>query len=262
MTSLWSCLPIHTKHSYFENFEFFRNANDLHKSLTIYLVEEGSFEYKISGGELGVASKNQAVICPPNLNFHKKVKEKVTMHIIYLFFENAVKLPSGKFNFDESGRILENLNKLRLLLCQNDVPTENYRKHLIMDIWFTFLSNFETPYTQYNNKHTDNLFLEMANYINDNLDASLEKVAKAFNCSRVAINNRFRKNTGKSVGGYIQEVRIKKACKLLEETDYPLRYIAPNCGFSNEYYLSSIFTKLTGISPGKYRKSFYIKDKK
>ena len=99
----------------------------------------------------------------------------------------------------------------------------------------------------------------MVNYINNNLDASLEKIAKAFNCSRVAVNNRFRKNTSKSVGEYIQQARIKMACKLIEETDYPFRYIAPICGFSNEYYFSSMFTKTTGIAPGKYRKKFLSK---
>ncbi|MBR2322198.1 MAG: helix-turn-helix transcriptional regulator [Clostridia bacterium] len=257
--SLWNNLVTSRKHSYFENFEFFRNANDLNNFLTIYLVEKGSFNYKIGSEKWDTVCEKQAVICPPNVNFSKVVNEKITMHIIRLGFDDTKKLPSGKFSFDGGGRILENLNKLRLLICQHDLPTENLRRHLIDDIWYTFLAEIESPYIKYENKPSDNLFLEMVNYVNDNLDASLEKIANAFNLSRVAVNNRFRKNTGKSVGSYVQEMRVKRACKLIEQTDYPFRYIAPACGFSNEYYFSATFTKLTGISPGKYRKKFLQK---
>lgn len=256
MNSLWSCLPNNLKHSYFENFEFFRNANDFHKLVSIYLVENGSFEFKIGNGEWDVVSKNQAVICPPYVNFSKKVKEKVTMHIVYFSIESSETLPTGKFDFDF--RISDDLKNLKLLACQNDIPTENYRKHLISDIWFNFLSKIQSPYTEYKTHSSDGLFIEMINFIDGNLDTSLDNLAKAFNTSRVAVNNRFRKNTGKSVGNYIQELRIKKACKLIEETNYPLKYIAPACGFSNEYYFSSVFTKITGITPAKYRKKFLL----
>lgn len=254
MTSIWANVPINHNHSYFEKFKFFRNANDFNNCYTVYLLEKGSFKYKIGGDFWQELGENQAVICPPNVNFSKVVITPVTMHILYLSFKTEINLLPQKINYSSSVRISDNLDKLRSLLCQADIPIENYKNHLINDVWYDLLSLIENPFAEYKSKIADNLFLEMANFISDNLDTSLDGVAKAFNCSRVAVNLRFKRNTGKSVGSYIQEVRIKKACKLIKETDYPLKYIAPACGFSNEYYFSSVFKKYTGETPANYRK--------
>jgi AraC-like DNA-binding protein len=56
----------------------------------------------------------------------------------------------------------------------------------------------------------------------------------------------------------LTEERLKHVEQLLIESDLPLRKIAEMSGFSNEYYLSTVFKKYHGISPGQKRK--IIKD--
>lgn len=56
----------------------------------------------------------------------------------------------------------------------------------------------------------------------------------------------------------LTEERLKHVEQLLRESDLPLRKIAEMCGFRNEYYLSTVFKKYCGISPGQKRK--IIKD--
>ena len=43
--------------------------------------------------------------------------------------------------------------------------------------------------------------------------------------------------------------------KLLVETDYPLKRIAEIAGFEHVEYLSVVFKRLSGSSPGVYRKN-------
>ena len=52
----------------------------------------------------------------------------------------------------------------------------------------------------------------------------------------------------------LTEERMKHVDQLLSESNLPLRIIAEMSGFRNEYYLSTVYKKYHGISPGKKRK--------
>ena len=52
----------------------------------------------------------------------------------------------------------------------------------------------------------------------------------------------------------LTEERMKHVDQLLSESNLPLRKIAEMSGFRNEYYLSTVYKKYHGISPGKKRK--------
>ncbi len=67
----------------------------------------------------------------------------------------------------------------------------------------------------------------------------------------------FKKETGKRFVEYITEYRIRKARNLLESTSLKLNEIALRTGFSNSYYFSLTFKKITGSSPSDYRNSHY-----
>jgi len=53
----------------------------------------------------------------------------------------------------------------------------------------------------------------------------------------------------------IVEERIARVKQLLERSDLPLGAIARRTGFAHVEYLSSLFKKRTGVSPGKFRRS-------
>ena len=66
----------------------------------------------------------------------------------------------------------------------------------------------------------------------------------------------FKKNCGAGFVEYLNRVRTNKACYLLRETDYQIRDIASECGFSSISNFNKQFRKSEGVSPGFYRAQF------
>lgn len=84
----------------------------------------------------------------------------------------------------------------------------------------------------------------------------LSDIAAAVNLSPVYFHNIFTGATGISPHDYLIQCRISAAKRLLWDTGYSMDRIAEECGFGCQQYLSKIFKKETGITPGKYRKEF------
>lgn len=71
--------------------------------------------------------------------------------------------------------------------------------------------------------------------------------------SKEYLSKSFHREVGLTPSVYLQRYRIKQARSLLETTTLSLRAVAELTGFSDEFYLSRVFKKLTGVSPGAYR---------
>lgn len=63
----------------------------------------------------------------------------------------------------------------------------------------------------------------------------------------------FKKNTGKTIGEYINERKISEAKRLLRATDQSLVEISDTLGFSSQSYFHRVFKRLTGYTPTEYR---------
>lgn len=62
----------------------------------------------------------------------------------------------------------------------------------------------------------------------------------------------FRKERGRSPMDMLAEIRMEHAKRLLLTSDRPLRQIAQAVGYSSEFYFSSRFKQVTGLSPSAY----------
>lgn len=78
-------------------------------------------------------------------------------------------------------------------------------------------------------------------------------ISKDMFLSQSYVSRRFHSETGETLSGYINRVRIENAKKLLTGSDVPVSSIAINVGFSDPNYFSRVFKKREGISPEKYR---------
>ena len=56
--------------------------------------------------------------------------------------------------------------------------------------------------------------------------------------------------------GFINELRIGRACRLLAETDYPITEIAFSCGFPNLANFNRQFLRLKIMPPREWRRQF------
>jgi LacI family transcriptional regulator len=72
--------------------------------------------------------------------------------------------------------------------------------------------------------------------------------------SRSVLEKKLRRFLGRSPQAEIRRVQVAKIRQLLLETDFPLKKIAELTGFEHVEYLCVVFKRLTGESPGGYRK--------
>jgi LacI family transcriptional regulator len=80
----------------------------------------------------------------------------------------------------------------------------------------------------------------------------LEKV----HMSRAALEKRFRKHLNRSPKQEIRRIRLERIKELLVETDLTLERIAELSGFEHPEYMSVLFKRETGQTPGRYRNQF------
>ncbi|MDF2941916.1 MAG: hypothetical protein K0S01_774 [Herbinix sp.] len=64
----------------------------------------------------------------------------------------------------------------------------------------------------------------------------------------------FKEVTGLSMNGYLLELRMQHAKKLLLTSDQTLEQLANEVGIHDVYYFTKLFKKSEGITPGKYRR--------
>jgi LacI family transcriptional regulator len=93
---------------------------------------------------------------------------------------------------------------------------------------------------------------EIRNHCCENPD--LSEVARHCGLSLRVMQQRFRDLLGHSPGEELRRHRLERVKTLLRETTDTLDEIADGCGFANANNLCEHFKKMTGGSPGAYRK--------
>ncbi|WP_337101108.1 AraC family transcriptional regulator [Paenibacillus sp. YIM B09110] len=97
----------------------------------------------------------------------------------------------------------------------------------------------------------------MTSYLHLNLSESLtvEDMARRANLSPSRFRTVFKQQFGQPPHQYLLQLRLRHACELLEQTDYPLHTVADYCGFADLHHFAKSFKGEIGQAPGAYRKS-------
>jgi AraC family transcriptional regulator len=98
-------------------------------------------------------------------------------------------------------------------------------------------------------------------YIAANLegDLTISQLAKVASLSRFHFARAFKAAVGQSPHQYVSVHRLERAKELLVRGDQPLLEIAIALNFSSQANFTRAFHKGTGMTPGRYRRS-YIKE--
>jgi len=112
-----------------------------------------------------------------------------------------------------------------------------------------FYYAFEKAHSEIEGSHS--LQEKVVNYIHSNYhrDLKLDEVADIANFSSYYFSKWFKKNFHKNFSEYIQELRVNRAQKLLDQTDLSVKEVSYRTGFNDPNYFSRIFKKITGRNP-------------
>ncbi|MBQ9135569.1 MAG: helix-turn-helix transcriptional regulator [Lachnospiraceae bacterium] len=98
-------------------------------------------------------------------------------------------------------------------------------------------------------------------FINENFCESItvEKLAEITHLSKSYFMDRFKQAAGVGAVEYLIQLRIKKACELLVNTEKTTAEIAFECGFRNLSNYNRQFKRIVGCTPNEYRRTFCYK---
>jgi len=82
---------------------------------------------------------------------------------------------------------------------------------------------------------------------------SIADVAQRFGYSKGYFFRSFKQRTGLSPAAYLTRLRIENAVKLLKHSSLKMSRIANLCGYTDAFYFSRIFSKVTGRAPSSIR---------
>jgi RpiB/LacA/LacB family sugar-phosphate isomerase len=92
-------------------------------------------------------------------------------------------------------------------------------------------------------------------YVKENIekDLSVTEMAQVVGMSQYYFSKLFKMSTGTTPHQYVMRQRVERAQELLREGGAALVEVATNVGFETQSHFTSVFRRLVGITPKKFR---------
>lgn len=82
---------------------------------------------------------------------------------------------------------------------------------------------------------------------------TLDDIARSANYSPSHFGQLFLRHTGCTPLHYFNQLKIQRACQLLDFTDARIKEIAEQLGFFDQYHFTKAFVRYMGETPSRYR---------
>ncbi|NBD24674.1 helix-turn-helix domain-containing protein [Paenibacillus glycinis] len=101
----------------------------------------------------------------------------------------------------------------------------------------------------------DERFQQIVTYLSAKLDEKIsrEQLAELVHMNANYLDRIFAEKFRLTPMQLLRELRLRKAKRLLEQSELPLAQIAAQCGMGDAAYVSRQFAKSYGVTPGAYR---------
>lgn len=237
-------MPISHYHSHYEMYY-------LMKGKVRYFIDNTTFD--LSAGDL--------VLIPPNI-IHKTsiIEDSPSERLLVYFTKEFIGKEADDPIFDCFNKYyIKNAVSYKNLLASieaESVLEDKFSRELIKNLTLTLL--IQLSRVSENIKHeikAPSFIQKISNFIVENyaMEINLDLLAREFSISKSHLSRLFKSTTGFGINEYITVVRIRNAERLILSTNLPITEIATRCGFNDSNYFSSVFKKLKGISPLKFR---------
>lgn len=248
-----------------------------HNDLEINLIREGEAvfqvyqkSYRVRTGEGFLLNRNVPHSCSSPGNEHVRYStilvrpdflygdfgSDVERKCFQPFLQNSAIPCIHLTGFDENGKeILQKLNQVEEAFDRKRFCYELKIKGLLCEAFAMILYGHRQELTKFVPANLQELerLEKMLNYLNMHFTEviSLQDLADQVHLSREVCCRLFKKMTGKTITGYLEEYRVNKSFSLVQSGQYSMIQITEMVGFSNPSRFASAFRNRFGCNPGE-----------
>ena len=241
-------------HSFFEWVWCVENSAFLNFQNTVYRLEVGDF-CLLSPGDL------HTDVYIPSVTNYKALWNSYHKGIIYTHLHECT--PEGEFTclsgIHASAPAIT-ASVLSALQLELRVQQSNYQAvcaSLVQTLAFLMLRSFEEPVqVTWKGLTAGKMVTQINAYIEEHFHRplSLTEIATTLHFNPNYLATIYRKETGKTIGQKLKELRITHAKRLLIETNVSVAEISKLAGYSSPRQFSRAFQELEGVQPRLYGK--------
>lgn len=110
-------------------------------------------------------------------------------------------------------------------------------------------------------KKNSTILAEITDYLSENVEKKVifQDVVKKFNLSPSVLKKIFREQVGCGVMDYFTRLKIDRAKEMIREEKYNFTEISERLEFNNSQYFTTVFKRVSGMTPSEYAKSIVSK---
>lgn len=242
-----------------------------HNSFELYYLIKGTRNYVINDEYYSLIKGDMVLIKPGILHkasggAYDRILINFTPNYLNTYFSpKAISVLLKCFDkefftipFEHRNKVVSLIEKISVLLGEE--------KEELTFIYITELLNLLCEITNQLSEseekriEDENLIEKILHYINKSYAdiENISQISDKFFITKQHLCRIFKNATNTSVVEYLNRVKIKKACSLLEDSEKSILEISLLCGFNSSVYFCKIFKKLMNFTPTEYRKNCEI----
>lgn len=263
----------------------FYNFLHRHKELQVSLIIKGegtliagNYSQAFKSGDVYIIGANQPHIFKSDPTYFDNL-DQYNAHAIHIFFDME-RIPEAFFNLPEMTSVRKFIDSCTTGLqlpeeyaayvgqaIKNITNKQNLERLLLLLGIFQYFSqevvgwkSLSTGFSNYpiseseGNRMNDIFQYTLENYAEN---ITLNKIAAIAHITPHAFCKYFKQHTRKTYNTFLNEVRIKEACKKIISGNYDgISTIAYKTGFNSAINFNRVFKKTTGMSPSDYKREF------
>lgn len=229
----------------------------VHSMYYMYLVTKGTAILKVKGKEYTLEPGTVFFTFPWQKHEIIDVDDVVYMYIS--FNGTGVSSRFASIGIDEQHFIYPNFGHVLNYWTNSIRRFSKANANILTESVLMYTLSFINNHTDLETHSDDDRFKKIIEYIETNYtdrDISLKNLADIFFYSEKYLSALFIKRTEVKFTDYLNKLRIDYAVSLLEKNKIPLSKVSEKCGFTDPFYFSKVFKKITGKTPTEYKKLY------